>query len=425
MAKNKKSSQSNDHHHNKTPPPTIDPFLERESQKYPKPIPSREFILMHLDYADAPLNLEAIAERVNTNDEETFDALRRRLRAMEREGQVIRTRRGDYGIADKMDLVRGRVMGHPDGFGFLIPDEGGEDVFLSERQMRTLLHGDRALVSIVGRDRKGRPEGRVEDVLERHNQEIVGRFVQHRRLCFVEPNNRRIHQDIVVPADGRRKAKNGQIVVVRLTEQPSRQYPPIGEVAEILGTEAAPGMEIDIAIRAHDIPHQWSEELQAEAAKFKPEVPKKAKKGREDLRTTPFVTIDGEDARDFDDAVYCEPRGKGWRLLVAIADVAAYVKPETVLDVEAQQRGNSVYFPNRVVPMLPEILSNGLCSLNPEVDRLSMVCELLIDARGTLRSTKFHEAVIRSHARLTYTTVGRVLEGEREGFSHPELLVAY
>lgn len=405
------------------PTQAVDPFAEREAQKYEKPIPSREFILNLLSEQGQLMTLNQLAHQLQLDDdEERLEALRRRMRAMERDGQVIRTRRNAYGVAKKMDLVRGRVVAHPDGFGFLVADEGGDDVFLSEKQMRSLLHGDRALVSIAGLDRRGRREGILVEVLERHNQRVVGRFFMEQGVAFVEPDNRRIHQDIMVPLDAIGEAKHGQIVVVELQQQPSKNHPPIGQIIEVMGEHRAPGMEIDIAIRAHELPNEWSEETLAEIAHLTEEVPKSVIAKREDMRAIPFVTIDGEDARDFDDAVHCEPRGRGWLLRVAIADVSSYVKPDTALDVDAKSRGNSVYFPNQVVPMLPEILSNGLCSLKPKVDRLALVCEMAIDMYGRNRRTRYFEAVIHSAARLTYTQVAKVLDSDTQDFPAPEVI---
>lgn len=403
--------------------PSSDPFQKREAEKYERPIASREHIMAQLTELGAPMRMNRIAEYLKLSDEVDLEALRRRLKAMERDGQLIRNRRGEYGLAKKMDLVRGRLIGHPDGFGFLVPDDGSSDLFMNEKQMRSLIHGDRVLASIGGIDHRGRREGIVVEVLERNTQEIVGRYFQKsQHVGSVEPNNRRINHTIIVPKGEQNGAVDGQIVVVRLLEQPSSHQPPVGQVIEVLGDHRAPGMEIDIAIRAHDLPQTWSPELLKEIEKLKPEVPKSAWEGRTDLRETPLVTIDGDDSRDFDDAVYCEPRGKGWRLLVAIADVSSYVRPNTALDKEAQNRGTSVYFPSRVIPMLPEILSNGLCSLNPHVDRLCMVAELWIDMHGRTRRADFYEAVMRSAARLTYNQVAEVLDGKPENFPHQNLL---
>jgi len=386
-----------------------DPQAAREASRYARPVPSRELIMGHLTEQGIPLDARQLADDLGVVDADDLEALRRRLNAMERDGQLVRTRRGLYGITDRMNLVRGRITGHRDGYGFLIPDEGGEDVYLSQDRMRRVLHGDRAVVRIDGVDRRGRKEGTVVEVLERANQTIVGRFFLEGRVGTVEPSNRRISQDVLVPEEHRNGAAHGQIVLVAVMEQPTRHHPPVGKIVEVLGDHMAPGMEIDIAIRAFDLPCEWPDAVQQEAAAFPAEVPEAAKGGREDLRDLPLVTIDGKDARDFDDAVYCEPHGKGWRLIVAIADVSSYVIPGSPLDDEALLRGNSVYFPDRVIPMLPEVLSNGLCSLNPDVDRLCMACELFITSTGRLSRYRFFEAVMRSHARLTYTTVAAVV----------------
>lgn len=383
----------------------LDPHRDREAQKYEHPIPSREYILERLAARGAPASFSQIADELQLSGEQDLEALRRRLRAMERDGQLIVNRQGDYGLTQKMDLIAGRVVGHPDGFGFLVPDEGGDDLFLSAKQMRALLHGDRILASVIGIDRRGRREGGVVEILERANQRVVGRFHMEHGLSFVIPSNTRINQDIAIPPEHRGGATLNQIVEVEIIEQPSRRSQPVGRVIEVLGDHMAPGMEIDIAIRSHDLPYLWPEAVEREISGLKAEVPEAAKKGREDIRDLPLVTIDGEDSRDFDDAVYCEPHGKGWRLIVAIADVSSYVLPDTALEHEARLRGNSVYFPGKVIPMLPEILSNGLCSINPNVDRLCLACELIITAGGQVRESRFFEGVMRSWARLTYNEV--------------------
>ncbi|QQS55336.1 MAG: ribonuclease R [Candidatus Competibacteraceae bacterium] len=387
----------------------MDPFLAREQEQYGRPSPSREFILQYLEERGKLLTLEALCAEWGIEDDWEVEALSRRLRAMERDGQLIRNRREGYGLIAKMNLVTGRVIGHAEGHGFLIPDEGGDNLFLSPRQMRKLLHGDRAVVRVIGLDYRGRREGAVVEVLERNTETVVGRFSEERGACFVIPDNKRINQDIIVPPDGRGAAQAGQIVIVELIEQPSGRTRPLGRIKEVLGEHMAPGMEIRIAIASHGIPVEWPEMALAEARDFGEAVPEAAKQGRWDLRATPLVTIDGVTARDFDDAVYCERRGANWRLLVAIADVSWYVRPGTVLDQEARKRGNSVYFPDRAIPMLPEALSNGLCSLNPEVDRLCMVCEMTFNTEGRIVRSRFAEAVMRSHARLTYDTVATIV----------------
>ncbi len=390
-----------------------DPYADREAQKYQNPIPSRELIMELLGEQDGPMKLPQIAQMLELSDEDDLEALRRRMRAMERDGQVVRNRRDGYGLASKMDLKCGRVIAHPDGFGFMVPDDGGDDLFMSARQMRSLLNGDRIVARVTGVDRRGRLEGAVVEVLERANKEVVGRFHLEHGVGFVAPDNKRLTQDIMVPPECRAGATDGQIVVVEIIEQPSSRSQPIGKVVKVLGDHMAAGMEIDIAIRAHELPQEWPRTVDDEIKGLKPEVLEEDKVGREDIRHLPLVTIDGEDARDFDDAVYCEPHGKGWRLLVAIADVSHYVQPGSALDAEGRNRGNSVYFPGRVIPMLPEVLSNGLCSLNPDVDRLCMVCEMFITPQGGVRKHRFFEGVMRSHARLTYTEMAAmVVEGD-------------
>jgi ribonuclease R len=390
-------------------PRQADPFAAREAQKYENPVVSREFILEHLAERGVLLTFDKLAEEFGIADDQGLEALRRRLNAMERDGQIMRNRREGYGLVTKMDLIQGRVIGHPDGFGFLVPDEGGDDLFLTAKEMRSLLHGDRAVVRVAGIDRRGRREGALVEVLERNTKQLVGRFYLERGIGFLVPHNKRVGQDIVVPPEYQTGAANGQMVVVELIAQPSLHCQPIGKVIEILGDHMAPGMEIDIAARSYDLPQIWSEAVEREIAPLGLEVPEATKQGREDIRALPLVTIDGIDARDFDDAVFCEKHGKGWRLLVAIADVSAYVHVNTALDGAALERGNSVYFPERVIPMLPEVLSNGLCSINPDTDRLCMVCEMFISPSGKLEDYRFFEGVMRSHARLTYEKVAAML----------------
>jgi ribonuclease R len=401
-----------------------DPCAVREAQRYERPIPSREYILAFLREAGVPRDTEQIARGLKVTDEDV-EPLSRRLYAMERDGQVVRNRRGGYGLVDKMDLVRGRVTAHPDGYGFVIVDDGGDDIYLSAREMKGLLHGDRALLRITGQDRRGRREGALVEVLERANHRVVGRYFAERGVGFLAPDNKRLHQDILIPADCAGSARHGQIAVVEITAQPDRYRQPVGRIVEVLGEHMAPGMEVDIAIRAYELPCVWPPAVIEEVETVRPEVTAADCRGRLDLRGLPLVTIDGEDARDFDDAVYCEPDGRGWHLLVAIADVAHYVRPGTALDAEAIKRGNSVYFPDRVIPMLPEELSNGLCSLKPDVDRLCMVCELTFDARGRRKAYRFHNAVMRSRARLTYTEVAGLLTGEIAAAGDRQILLPH
>jgi ribonuclease R len=388
-----------------------DPMFERELAKYDYPLPSREYILQVLTEQGVPVAFERLCQLLDIKEHEQTD-FSRRLGAMARDAQLLQNRRGDWLIPDKADLVRGRVEGHPDGFGFLISDDKGQaDLFLPEKEMAKVLHGDRAIARVVGMDRKGRPEGKIVEVTERANARVVGRVHQEHGVWFVVAENRRISQDILLaPPDKKsQKPQPGQVVVVELVEQPSKQSQPIGRVVEVLGNYADPGMEIEIALRKHDLPFEFSKAVLAEAKKLPDEVRKSDWKGREDLTELPLVTIDGETARDFDDAVYCERQGKGYRLIVAIADVSHYVQPGSALDQDAYDRGNSVYFPRRVIPMLPEKLSNGLCSLNPNVERLCMVCDMQLSAIGKIQRYRFYPAVMWSHARLTYTEVAAAL----------------
>jgi ribonuclease R len=403
-----------------------DPQARREASRYEKPIASREFILQRIAGADCPLDQDALASLLGLHGEETLEALRRRLNAMVRDGQLVRNRRHCYALADQFNLIPGRVIAHPDGFGFLVPDAGGDDVYLSARTMNTVFHNDRVMVRVTGRDRRGRLEGEVVEVLQRNTHHVVGRFYRESGVNFVVPDNKRITHDIAVPEQQSAGATHGQIVSVEIIEQPAKHARPIGRVVEVLGEHMAPGMEIDIAIRSYDLPEVWPEGVVAEVRSYGPEVAEADKAGRIDLRGLPLVTIDGVDARDFDDAVFCERTPGGWRLIVAIADVSHYVQPGTALDREAENRGNSVYFPERVIPMLPEVLSNGLCSLNPEVDRLCMACEMQISAAGKLARSRFIEAVMRSHARLTYTEAAAILvENDKPARSRHRTLVPH
>ncbi|QDY43160.1 ribonuclease R [Candidatus Pantoea soli] len=392
-----------------------DPFQDREAEKYENPIPSREFILALLEKREKPASREEIAEALNITSEDQLEALRRRLRAMERDGQLVFTRRQCYALPERLDLLRGKVIGHRDGYGFLRVEGQKDDFYLSAEQMKFCLHGDVILAQPGGADRKGRREARVVRVLEPRNSQIVGRYFTDAGTGFVVPDDSRLSFDILIPQDDTLNARMGSVVVVEIMQRATRRTKAIGKITEILGDNMGTGLAVDMALRTHEIPHAWPEDVEKEISKLKEQVPEAAKKGRVDLRQLPLVTIDGEDARDFDDAVYCEKkRGGGWRLWVAIADVSYYVRPGTALDTEAHQRGTSVYFPSQVVPMLPEILSNGLCSLNPQVDRLCMVCEMTISASGKLTGYKHYEAVMNSHARLTYTKVWNILQGNPE-----------
>lgn len=349
---------------------------------------------------------------------------------MENAGQLIFNKFKQYAIAPQNHLLTGKVIGHRDGFGFFTPDVAvGEkkkkDLYISSHEMQRVIHGDIVEAILIDRtDRKGRQEIKIIDVIQPRKAGIVGRFFVEHNICFVVPDDARIKQDILIDPKEKLSARHGQMVVVNIIQRPSKRNNAVGKVIEVLGEHMAPGMEIDIALREHDLPYEWSPSVVEEVSKIADEVEEEAKLPRKDLRDLPLVTIDGEDARDFDDAVYCQPDPKGgWRLWVAIADVSYYVRSGTALDDEAISRGNSVYFPSQVIPMLPEKLSNGLCSLNPDVDRLCMVCEMSVSASGELAESDFYPAVMRSHARFTYTKVAAILEGDETLRSEYQTLV--
>ena len=387
-----------------------DPNYAKELAKYDNPIPSRDFILQVIRKQNSPMSKEEIFKTLAIVNEEQQEAMRRRLRAMENDGQLVFTKRKCYALPEKLDLLKGMVIGHREGFGFLQVEGKKEDFFIPNVQMQKVMHGDYVLAQPNGFDRKGRPEVRIVRVLEANKKQIVGRFFIEQGIGYVMPDDSRITRDILIPDNARLGARMGQVVVVELHPRTAPFFQPIGKITEVLGDNMAKGMEVEIAIRKHDIPHSFPSAVEKQLKKWAEDVPEEAKRGRVDLRDLPLVTIDGEDARDFDDAVFCQKQGKGWKLWVAIADVSYYVRPKSALDTEAYNRGNSVYFPNRVVPMLPEKLSNGLCSLNPQVDRLCMVCEMTISAKGKMTDYQFYEALMNSHARLTYNKVAKILE---------------
>src|SRR5262245_33709388 len=384
-----------------------DPHREREAARYENPIASRELILQTLSEAGVPLSDAELAQRLGIVRDER-EAFERRLAAMEREAQILRNRKGAILVAKKAHLIAGRVEGHPEGYGFVVPEEG-DDLYLGPHEMKKVLHGDRVMVRKSGVDQRGRPEGKIVEVIERVNASVVGKLRREHGILFVQPSERRISQNIHVAAEDAAGARAGQVVVAELTAQPDGHAEPVGRIVEVLGEAADPGIEIEIALRKHDLPFKFSERAEQLAGKY-PEAPREGDlAGREDLRRVDLVTIDGETARDFDDAVYCEKTRDGFRLVVAIADVSHYVRDGDALDKEARERGNSVYFPRRVIPMLPERLSNGLCSLNPDVDRLCMACDMAIGPKGQIGRYRFYPAVMRSRARLTYTKVAAAL----------------
>ncbi len=401
------------------PPPRaagrfVDPHAQREAQRYDQPIASREAILGFLEAAEGPQTAEEIAGPLGLDAPDRFDALSKRLGAMVRDGQLVQNRRGGFAPVQHTDLIAGTVIANPDGFGFLRPDTGGgDDLFLPPYEMRKVMHGDRALANVTGIDRRGRREGSIARVLERGVTRLIGRFGFEVGIAYVAPDDKRIQRNVQIPQDATGGARDGQLVVVELTQAPDARRPPIGKVIAVLGDSLTPSLVVEAAIHGHNLPHEFPQEALDEATAVPLAVEPAMIGDRVDLRSTPLVTIDGEDAKDFDDAVYCEPTRDGFRLIVAIADVSHYVRPGTPLDDEAQKRATSVYFPGFVVPMLPETLSNGICSLNPKVDRMTFVCDMHVNRDGEVTQSKFYEAVMNSHARLTYTQVWRAV-GEND-----------
>lgn len=385
----------------KTSPPSARPQRARSDEQFA--------VGETLKQAGRPLQFDELAVRVGATTSSQRRRLHSQLEAVLHAGDIVLNRRDEYCLRERLTLIVGTVAGHRDGHGFVHPEDRSTPILLSPRQMREVMHGDRVAVRLSGTDHRGRPEGTVVEVLERGTTEIVGRLYDESGISFVVPDNPRIGHRVLVPRDRLGGAKPGQVVLLKLIEQPSKTAQPLGHVARVLGEHAAPGMETEIAIHSHGLPFEFPPDAVDEAHAFGNSVSAAAKRGREDLRDVPLVTIDGEDARDFDDAVWCETVRGGWRLIVAIADVASYVSPGSALDEEAQHRGTSVYFPNRVLPMLPEALSNGLCSLNPNVDRLCMCCEMRVNEQGKVTRARFFEGLMNSKARLTYTKVAAYL----------------
>ncbi len=387
---------------------------KRQKKTYKHPIPSRNKLVDFLEEAHKPLKIEVILSGFSLKGQRMRALLVDRLDAMVRAGQIIENRRHEYCLTEKLELITGRVSGHKDGFGFVIPDDGSDDIYLSAREMRALFHGDRVAVKIIGVDRRGKPEGTLVEVLERGTRKVAGQFIRERGIGVVIPDNAKIAHRILIAKGESGGARPGQIVVAEILDFPTHIEQPTGRIVQVIGSPDQKGIATDIAIQSHSIPTNWPKPVREQVKKIVDSVPAAARRGRVDLRDTDLVTIDGADARDFDDAVYCEPSGNGWRLLVAIADVAHYVEVKSPLDKEATTRGTSVYFPDRVVPMLPEELSNGLCSLNPKVDRLCMVCDMRVGEDGKVTRATFVEAVMRSKARLTYSQVNAFLSGDQK-----------
>ena len=392
-------------------PKSKDPHAQREAENYTNPIPSREFILQLLEQIGEPIGHLALCEQMKLTSEEQIEALRRRLIAMSRDGQIISNRRGLFGLAAHMDLLKGRIQGNKDGYGFFIPEDGSGDMFLGTREMEKLFDGDEVLARHSGFDNRGRREGMIVEILKRRFEQIVGRYYREDGFGILVPDSKRVSHEILIPDQNAGSAKDGQFVVAEITEYPSKRRKAVAKIVEVLGDSTTPGLEIEVAVRSHDIPHVWPSAAEKETYRFSEEVGEADLQGRADLRDIPFVTIDGEDAKDFDDAVFARQHKEGgWTLFVAIADVSHYVKIGSALDDEAITRATSVYFPGHVIPMLPEKLSNGLCSLKPKVDRLTMVCEMEISASGEMTDYSFYEAVIHSHGRMTYNEVSDIVE---------------
>ena len=386
---------------------------------------STDIVLKYLSQRTEPVNTKAIAQTLGRvgkqGRQETFDI----LEVLRDQGKVSQLSKHRWAMKHAIVEHRGRVVCHVDGHGYVLTDETREKVFLRAQDMRDVLHNDIVNVRITGRDRRQKMLGQITDIVERGNLEIVGRYYNESNMHFVVPDDQRIGQDVYVLPEHTAGAENGQVVSIKITKYPTKNFQPLGEITEVLGDYLSPGMEIEIAIRKHQLPHEWPSGVERQIESFEEQVSDKDFKGRTDIRDLPLVTIDGEDARDFDDAVYCQPLENGYsRLVVAIADVSSYVKEQSPLDQEAWERGTSVYFPNNVIPMLPEVLSNGLCSLNPQVNRLCFVCDMTVNADGQIESYDFYQAVMYSHARLTYTQVATLLSGDDQSSNIPSELQA-
>lgn len=395
-----------------------DPYLERERAKYDHPLPSREWVIELLEQAGVPQKIPALADKLSILPDE-YEFFERRLKAMARDGQILINRRGLVCVAEKLAIVKCRVEMSRDGsFGFAVPlvphDDG--DLVLYNKQLAGVMHGDIVTVRPLGLDRRGRREGQILDIVERAHSHIVGRFYLERGVAVLEAEDKRIQQSIVLSPESvaQFQPKSGQVIVAELETYPENHRPAVAKITEVLGDYADSGMEIEIAVRKHRLPHTFSEGCLKAAEKIPNKVRKTDLKNRVDLRDLPLVTIDGESSRDFDDAVYAAKIGRNYRLIVAIADVSHYVKPNDLIDKDALERATSVYFPRRVIPMLPENLSNGICSLNPDVERLCMVCDMTITYAGNVKGYEFYPAVMKSAARLTYNQVWQWLENDEK-----------
>lgn len=393
-----------------------DPNKKEEALKYENPIPSRDIIIQFLKDQGAPVVFESILEALNLKDGEQHIALKRRLRAMERDGQILYNRKGFYGLVEKMDLFEGKVVASADGPG-VVQNHTGASLYLPTYQMRRVFHGDMVIARPSGINAKGKLEGEIVNILSRNTQSLTGRYLTELDAAYVSPINSVYRHDIVVLERDDLSVESGSLVNIEIIGQPTLHTQPLGRVIEVLGTQVSINEAIEMAVKTHSLSTQWSEGVLKQLKAIPETVSESESSLRKDLRHLPFVTIDGADAKDFDDAVYCEKKKiGGWRLYVAIADVSNYVQQGTTLDMEARNRSTSVYFPGHVIPMLPEKISNELCSLQPHKDRLSLVCEMTVSQKGKLSGYKFYSGVINSKARLTYDEVSDLLENDDQKF---------
>ncbi len=392
-------------------------------EPYNHRVPGPADIMTAMERSGVPQDFKALVRHFGLKGEKQRQALHKQLKKLVRSGRLLLNRKDEYCLIDKIDAVVGKVSAHRDGFGFLVPDQGGEDIYLPPHEMRQLLDGDRVAVHLAGVDRKGRPKGTLVEILERGKTTAVGRFIRERGLTYVAEIATRAQDHYLIAANDTAGAEDGQLVKVEIVAYPTPRREAQAKVIKVLGDSDDPGMLVTLAIESFGLRDEWPAKALQAAERCGAAVAEADKQGRVDIRDLPLVTIDGADARDFDDAVFAEPAGEGgkkWRLVVAIADVSHYVDKDDPLDKEARRRGTSTYFPGRVVPMLPEALSNGLCSLNPDVDRLCLVCDMRITANGKVEKSSFYKAVMRSHARLTYNQVHAAL-GEGKPAARQEL----
>jgi len=379
-----------------------DPDFAEQVKKYQNPVPSRAALLAYLTEQKKILQLDQIANEIGVTNEDQHEALRRRLNAMINDGSLFINRKRGYGVRDKTDLIKGVVQAHADGFGFLVSPELEKDGFIMPREMRKVMDGDTVLASIQPGVRKNKEGAFIVEILERAHKTLVGKYFHKNGQGIIEPDNKTI-DDIIIPAGSEANANDGDFVTVLINEYPNRHRPALGEIIAVLGQKLDSRLAMELTMAAQNLPHEWPEDFDRVTSYIPTHVSDEdIDEEVVDIRHLPLVTIDGEDARDFDDAVYAEKNDKGWRLIVAIADVSKYVPPNSELDIEAYKRGTSVYFPGKVIPMLPLEISNGICSLNPQVDRMCMVCDMLISKQGEIKKHRFYRAVMHSHARITY-----------------------